>query len=67
MGGKRFELTIELGNEAMSELEDVGAALVKLGEYLRAEDGAAAYGTDGAKGTVRDVNGNTVGRWAVRS
>jgi hypothetical protein len=55
-----FTVRIGTGNAAMSTGEDVAGALANLAEVLpqRIADGD----TDGA---IRDVNGNTVGRWTI--
>ncbi|MHB8565339.1 MAG: hypothetical protein ACYDDA_15730 [Acidiferrobacteraceae bacterium] len=62
----RFTLEIELGNDAMRTGADVGRALrhstdrdlsLRIDEDLDSRD----------SGTIRDVNGNTVGTWQVRS
>jgi hypothetical protein len=53
---ERFTLTVELGNAAMSTPEDVADALREVADALEA--GASS-------GIVRDVNGNTVGRWEL--
>jgi transcription initiation factor IIE alpha subunit len=50
-----FKLTIILGNEAMSNLEDVARALEKL-----SNDGLVNYNK-----IIRDDNGNTVGRYST--
>ena len=49
-----FELTIELGNEAMQNTSDVATALERVAMRLRHGD------TDGR---IMDFNGNKVGRF----
>ena len=55
----KFQLTINLGNDAMQDDADVATALRTLAHLLD-RDGfpAASHG-------IRDANGNTVGTWAV--
>lgn len=53
----RFQLKIQLGNDAMQEPEDVARALERVAEQLR------EVGWRGAP--VRDMNGNRVGEWSV--
>lgn len=57
-----FTLTIELGSNAMSDRDDVAEALEKLTKYLRGTSGD----WEGELGSVRDLNGNTVGSWSVK-
>jgi len=52
----KFTLTIELGNDGMQDPADVGHALDEIANELIERRFAVS-------GTVRDVNGNTVGRW----
>jgi DUF917 family protein len=49
-----FTLTIQLGNAAMQTGEDVAEALARVADSL--QGGVQS-------GTIRDVNGNTVGSW----
>lgn len=61
-----FRLEIELGNAAMLTGEDVGGALRKVAR--RVEELGAGPEREfaaGEEGSIRDENGNTVGRWAV--
>lgn len=51
-----FKLKVELGDDAMRTRADVIEALE---EVCGAVDGG------GLTGAVRDLNGNTVGRWTV--
>lgn len=53
-----FSLTITLGNAAMSEPEHVAEALADVAEAIR--DGGGWL-----EGTIRDGNGNTVGRYLL--
>lgn len=57
-----FTLTIELGNHAMRLPRDVAEMLRELGERL---ERSHTFADTAGAGTVRDVNGNTVGRWEV--
>lgn len=57
----KFTLTIELGNDAMQDSNDVAAALHTVASYLR---GSGSW-DDIDAGMVRDDNGNTVGSWEV--
>ena len=61
----KFTLEIELGNDAMQTPFDVSIALAALGARFAAREnwGAPTGQTDA--GTLRDRNGNTVGRWQV--
>lgn len=55
-----FQLSIELGNAAMSTPADVGRALEKVAAAL------VVGSWDGIEsGHIRDENGNTVGSWDV--
>ena len=55
----KFTVEIDLGNEAMQSLEDIAEALETIvGEMVGIDQRDA--------GTIHDVNGNTVGSWAVR-
>jgi len=55
-----FTLTIELGNAAMSSRRDIARALTALASSAKLGDRTES------SGTVRDLNGNTVGRWEVK-
>lgn len=55
-----FTLTIDLGNEAMSDNLDVAAALRVVADGLVGE----SMGGDNGEGIVRDVNGNRVGSFS---
>lgn len=53
----RFELQIELGNDAMQSGPDVAAALRQVADRIE---------TDlEARGSIKDANGNTVGSYAA--
>jgi hypothetical protein len=55
-------LRIDLGNEAMQTLHDVIRAMVACGNnFVGADDPLE----DGDRARVMDLNGNTVGSWAV--
>lgn len=60
-----FRLTIELGNEAMQSGADVSEAIVKAIPLGTLDMNAAMVSGDA--GPIRDVNGNTVGRWYVEA
>ena len=51
-----FELSIEMGNDAMQDAEDVASALERVVARLRAGS---------VQGTVVDDNGNRVGSWKL--
>lgn len=52
-----FSLTIDTGNDAMRLPSDIADSLTKLAEQVAATESYAD------SGTIRDINGNTVGRW----
>jgi hypothetical protein len=60
----KFQLEIELGNDAMQTYDDVRQALKSvcayLKEYRQGEEVEAGDDTP-----IRDLNGNTVGTWTV--
>ena len=59
-----FTLTINLGNEAMQDSEDVAFALREVADKLMAADfseGTRVF----SPYNIRDANGTTVGEWAV--
>lgn len=55
-----FQLSLELGNDAMQSGADVAQCLVYLASQLYDADLGAS-----PEGILRDVNGNRVGRWWV--
>jgi hypothetical protein len=55
---REFVMEIELGNEAMRSPSDVAGALRSVAEKFDGHDDFATLA-----GPIRDVNGNTVGRW----
>lgn len=63
----KFQLEIELGNDAMLTGGDVASALRRIADKLdvldRTTAGSDLEGVE--EGTVRDLNGNKVGRWSV--
>jgi hypothetical protein len=61
----RFELKIELGNDAMQTGADVARALRKLAEHMEDTDLETPIDRPDS-GHVRDTNGNRVGIWCVR-
>jgi hypothetical protein len=60
----KLVLEVELGNEAMRSLHDVREAL---NESLLSPRGMFSDLREGEEGSLRDINGNTVGRWEVQS
>jgi hypothetical protein len=57
----KFVLTINLGNEAMIDSQDVAQALLDVAKILSRDSGDAME-----HGVVRDANGNTVGEWSTK-
>jgi hypothetical protein len=60
-----LQLHIDLGNEAMSDLQDLGLALIGVGENLYERAYAGDSVQTAREGRVKDANGNTVGRWEL--
>jgi hypothetical protein len=62
----RFQLEIELGNDAMQTAEDIQDALTKL---VKSQRLTRYVGSDRLSkidgGKIMDENGNTVGKWEV--
>ncbi len=58
-----FTLTIETGNDAMQTFPDIAGALLKLATLLRGYGEISQTCWDGGK--IRDLNGNSVGRWEM--
>jgi hypothetical protein len=56
MADRRFSLNIRLENVAMRSRGELNAALHSLGDRLLGGE---------TEGVVKDVNGNTVGRWEI--
>jgi len=52
----KFTLQIELGNEAMQTPDDIADALQRTASHVQ-----AGYGN----GTIRDLNGNSVGSYDI--
>jgi hypothetical protein len=65
--GPTFQLTIELGNDAMRTGSDIAGALGQVATRLTHDEFTGAdLGPDAeASGRIRDENGNTVGTWSV--
>jgi hypothetical protein len=59
----KLTIEIELGNDAMRTGRDVETTLRDVGTRVRAALPGVIARSD--EGRIRDVNGNTVGRWAV--
>lgn len=60
----KFQLTINLGNDAMQTGTDVAGALRAVAKRLEDNHGEFIF-EDDDHGFCRDVNGNTVGKWTV--
>jgi hypothetical protein len=58
----KFNLEIELGNDAMQTTAGIGRALIKYGQRFRNESDGPAI-RDGGK--IMDENGNSVGKWEI--
>jgi hypothetical protein len=58
----KFELHIELENDAMQTYEDIARSLEQTASKLR----DYARVTVGETGRIMDINGNAVGRWKIR-
>ena len=59
-----FKLTIDIGNDAMNDYDDLARALAKLAERM----GNGSYRTGRIKydgGKIMDLNGNSVGLWSI--
>lgn len=56
-----FRLEIETGNAAFGE--DTGAEIERILSDLAVQIGEDLNPSRGARGTLRDINGNTVGTW----
>lgn len=54
----KFTIEIEMGNDAMKSKGDVARKLKDI-----AHDIAKSFDDDHLDGTIRDVNGNKVGKW----
>jgi hypothetical protein len=62
-----FKIEIELGNAAMKNGGDVAAALRIIADQIDGEDFTRQnHGHVATCGRIRDLNGNTVGKWEVR-
>lgn len=63
----KFTLEIELGNEAMQFYSDITEAVIATNHRIRASSNlmAADRPKTGDGGKIRDLNGNTVGKWEV--
>ena len=55
-----FSLTIELGNEGMKDKHDIARVLSDLEQKFRRNPSIGVMA-----GSLRDVNGNRVGQWAI--
>jgi hypothetical protein len=61
----QFSLTIELGNDAMQSTTDVADALRAVADYIAGIGDLPDGDWHLDAGSVRDMNGNTVGSWEV--
>lgn len=61
-----FMLSIDLGNAAMRQRDQVAAALRAVADRLDAEADRGNDDRATSEGNIRDANGNTVGGWSVR-
>lgn len=60
MTAKQFTIEIEIGNDGVQTAEDIAAILRETADKVdRVEIGAFR--------NIRDINGNTVGLWQVKS
>lgn len=59
-----FHLKIELGNDAMQTADDIRAAVKDVAKYLK-EWRSGELPEVGDNAPIRDVNGNTVGKWEI--
>lgn len=57
-----FSLTIDTYNGGMRTAADVAAALDEVASKL---DGLSGLDSIVSEGSIRDVNGNTVGHWTI--
>ena len=53
---KKLTLTIEMGNDGMLTSTQLREAVVKASQKMRPGE---------TSGTIRDLNGNTVGKWEI--
>lgn len=60
----KFQLEIELGNDAMQTYDDVSQALKSVRAYLKEYRQSEEVEADD-NAPIRDLNGNTVGKWEV--
>jgi hypothetical protein len=61
----KFELSIELGNEAMLGDDDIADALEKVAKRLRDNAYTAANVQEDITRVILDYNGNGVGEWSL--
>ncbi len=62
----KFVLSINLENEAMQDQHDVAGALRNVADRLD-KLVSSNFGPYGLEGKIMDRNGNSVGRWEVKS
>lgn len=65
MSCNKFVLSIDLENDAMQDQHDVAGALRGVADRL-SRYVSTNWGPYGLEGKIRDVNGNTVGKWEVK-
>lgn len=63
----RFNIVINLGNDAMRTPQHVAAALAEIAASLQTARPFNKWGPSSLSEPVRDVNGSTVGQWEVTS
>jgi len=63
----KFTLSIDLGNAAMQTGDDVARALTEVAHTLTAFHGDHRLPEAMAGLSIRDLNGNRVGAWEVKS
>lgn len=61
----KFTLEIELGNDAMNDYNAVGSALAGVSRELMKAHAQGLGCTTVDSGRIRDLNGNTAGKWEV--
>ena len=59
----KFVLEIELGNEGMQSGEQVAGAIRRVATKI--DSPFDNWEMEGDQGIIRDINGNTVGKWVV--
>lgn len=65
MGKTQFILAIDLENAAMQDQHDVARALRDVADRLN-KYVSTNFGPYCIEGKIKDINGNTVGKWEVK-